>query len=282
MNRFRTMPLGLIFLLLLIPARAAKADADAAAAGPKNDRFVVITDSHGVGHFGEQLAHWLRNRPNTKFDFLASGASAPAQWTNNAFTTPCGFRDGSNINPPRPRACKKLHTDALRDLWKAQGRRTDDERRISIIVLGTNFGMQPEIRAQQVLDTQKLLEDAMKTSDRCLWMGPPNMTRPHGFDAAGVEYKVKIIKEAIKLTAEKTGKPPCQFVDSRDFSTYPKASPTPPSTKPDGIHLHWPGNKDALAIKASGDWADGVAAQADCLLALPVRADAGSSDNSCH
>ncbi len=238
------------------------------------DRFVVVTDSHGVGHFGEELALWLRKRAQTKFEFFASGASAPLQWTNGAFTTPCGFEDKSKIATPLPRQCNKLHTPSLKYLWQQEPAPTEDERRISIIALGTNFSMSPAWRAGHVLETQKLVEDAMAHSERCLWVGPPSMTRKPGFDPPAVAYKIKIIEEAIELAAKKTGKPACQFIDSRPLSHYPKHG--------DGIHLHWAGQKDPGALKASGEWADGVAAQADCLLALPATTRAKPEANSCQ
>ena len=232
------------------------------AYGDATDRIVVITDSHGVGHFGEELALWLRRRPTTKFDFIASGGSAPLQWRNNAFNTTCGFHDASTIAKPLPRVCNKLHTPPLTALWRQQGPPAADERRVSIVVLGTNFGMAAAMYAEQLAATQSLAEDAMNSSDRCLWVGPPNMNHSPGFDTAGVAYKVALIQKALAQAAHKTGKPPCQLIDSRLYSQYPKKGG-------DGIHLHWPGWKTPETIKASGDWADAIAAQADCLLALP-------------
>ncbi|MBI3542472.1 MAG: hypothetical protein HY075_04255 [Deltaproteobacteria bacterium] len=223
-----------------------------------DDRFVVVTDSHGVGHFGEELARWLRNRPATKFNFTASGASAPAQWNNGLFTTPCGFHDDSSIAKPEPRKCHKLLTPKLAAVWKRQGARQHDERRITVIVLGTNYGLDPSTRKMQLADTEKLATTAMTESDRCFWVGPPNMRRKHGFDADGVKYKVELVTEALAAAAKATGKPVCQLIDSRSYSHYPKNG--------DGIHYHWPGSTDAEQLLRSAEWADSVAKQIDLFL----------------
>jgi hypothetical protein len=239
------------------------------------DRFVVVTDSHGVCAYGSELAGWLRKRQATQFDFFASGASAPLQWINNAFTTPCGFHDKSSSGNPEPRECRKLHTPRLSDLWKEQPQRVDGERRISIISLGTNFGMSAGMKDEQLAATRRLIEEAMKASDRCIWVGPPNMTRKNGFDTAGVEYKYSLIRKAIEQAAHATGKPSCQLIDSRQYSKYPEKCG-------DGIHYHFHpkcSEKGIMAecAKAAREWADGVVAQADCLLAGSEGSSAGPS-----
>jgi hypothetical protein len=252
----KTLSLFSIAAVLAWAAVAPQARADAV---PASDRFVVITDSHGVGAFGEALVRWLRQRPATEFDFFASGASAPLQWINGAFTTPCGFRESSREPRPEPFACKKLHTPKLASLWKEQGPRLSSERRISVIAQGTNYGIQPAMRREQIVASVRLIEAAQAASDRCLWVGPPRMKASPGFDTAGVEYKYALIREAIAQAAARTGKPACELIDSRAFSHYPAHGG-------DGIHYHRAGMKSPEAIRAAEEWAEGVTEAAGRLL----------------
>lgn len=202
------------------------------------DRFVIITDSHGVGKYGESLKSQIRNRPETSYHFFASGGSAPLQWLNRAFTTTCGFEETST-DEVSPSICKKLLTPKLSDLWDKYPV-SPSERRVTIIVQGTNLPVAQAQFEEQVRYTKKLLNVALERSDVCIWVGPPNMRRAPGFDAQGVETKIKILMTALEDK--------CHFIDSRQISTYPSTG--------DGIHYHMPGSQNQGQIDASLAWAE--------------------------
>ncbi|MBS1963959.1 MAG: hypothetical protein JST04_17235 [Bdellovibrionales bacterium] len=217
------------------------------------DRFVVITDSHGLGQWGLEIETWLRARKGAEFDFFASGGSAPLQWLNGVYTTPVGLHETSATRASTVRPVEKILTPKLRDLWKDQGTGSATERRITVIALGTNYHPGTKFREEEISETARLIEIAQTESDACVWIGPPNMTRKN-FQAPDVEAKVSIVRAAIAAAAKKTGKPECAFIDSRKYSHYP-------STGADGVHYNWPGSKNPTEIRECKAWAAGVTAE---------------------
>jgi len=232
----------LCLLLLALPLSAA-------------ERVVVITDSHGVGSFGAGIEDWLGKRKDTAYDFFASGASSPRQWVSSRFETPCGFHQTSSA-AKQTRKCLRLKTPFLSELWKAQGPAAG-ERRVTVIAHGTNYPL--EGRASEVAVTKQLIKDAFAASAVCVWIGPPNMTKSPSFDAAAVEKKYSIIKDAIEAVAVETGNR-CRLIDSRPLSSYPKKGG-------DGIHYHWLKNADEDSRSQGPKWAEKVAAE----LAVQLR-----------
>ncbi len=207
----------------------------------QSSHIVLISDSHSLGEFGRVLATKIRGDQNQKFYYFASGGSAPLQWLNGAFTTPCGLVETSEA-PVNKRVCQKILTPKLSQIWQAQKVATG-AKKVTVIIQGTNLSHKNERRAQEVAWAKKLAEVAAKESDECVWIGPPQMRRSPGFDLSGVEFKVQVIKEA--LIGSK-----CHFIDSRELSTYP--------AKGDGIHYHWPGSNDAGQIQAARSWAEEI------------------------
>ncbi|MBL7714635.1 MAG: hypothetical protein JNL01_04150 [Bdellovibrionales bacterium] len=204
------------------------------------DHWTVISDSHGVGAFGGRISQWLRSRTDTSFYFLASGGSHPAHWLKETFTSPCAFDDSDSMDPKRKRVCLKILTPTLDGLLQA---RPKFDRSITLIIQGTNFSLDPKQRKTHVQQTEDLAKIAAASSDLCFWVGPPNMTKSPGYDAAAVVEKFGILQDGLKNI------PGCQLIDSRLISTYPASGG-------DGVHYHWPAAKDPVTIQAAEDWAD--------------------------
>lgn len=236
------LPLALAAALLALPARAA-------------DRIVVITDSHGVGAFGEGLEAWLRARPDTSWVFFAAGGSAPRQWSTSRWTTPCAYQASSG-GPVFKRMCKEEKVPHLDELWAAQPTGTSKERRITIIAHGTNYAL--GAKASEAASTLPLLKAAFNASEFCVWIGPPNMTKKPGFDAAAVAYKYSVIEAALAAAKTSTGRT-CTLIDSRTISTYPAQGG-------DGVHYHWLRTKDPASLARGQEWAAAVAAKLSALL----------------
>ncbi|MBY0518222.1 MAG: hypothetical protein K2P81_15035 [Bacteriovoracaceae bacterium] len=199
--------------------------------------WVIISDSHSLGEFGHELASRLRSHEGLRFKYISSGGSAPLQWLNGKFTTPCGMVE-TQVVELKNRVCTKLLTPKFSEVLD-ESFKTNNQK-IAVIIQGTNFSIDLKERSNQVIWARKLAQIAEGKSDRCLWIGPPNMRRKGGFDEAGVEYKVQIILEALKNS-------PCHFIDSRLISIYP--------IKGDGIHYHWPGSIDKNQIQEAQKWA---------------------------
>ena len=210
-------------------------------------RIVFISDSHGVGKFGDIVKTHLRAREDTRFHFFASGGSAPLQWINNAFTTTCGYQETSSDANATP-GCQRIHTPRFSSIWERYPR-VPNERRISIIALGTNLSPKASERAPQITQIRRLMDVALAQSDLCIWVGPPNMRRSPDFDQQGVENKVSMIQEVQNR---------CTFIDSRMISQDPSQG--------DGIHYHWPGSRNIEQIQASSDWANAVMQEVESII----------------
>lgn len=207
----------------------------------QSSHVVLISDSHSLGEFGRVLAEKFRTESTSSFYYFASGGSAPLQWLNGAFTTPCGLIE-THKSAVTNRVCQKVLTPKLSDIWLAQ-KVASGIRKVTVIIQGTNLSHKSERRSQEIAWAKKLAEVAAQKSDECVWVGPPNMRRTPGFDLAGIEQKVQIIKAALMGSK-------CQFIDSRDLSQYPSLG--------DGIHYHWPGSRDSGQIQAARSWAEEI------------------------
>lgn len=215
---------------------------------PPAASFVVISDSHGMGQFGSTLDAWLKNS-KAPYQFIASGGSAPLQWYNNAYVTPCGFI--SSTHSSGTRACEKIKTPSVKDVWAHFSDATPNTT--TIIVQGTNIPVRSAAeKTEQTRYATALIQKTFEVSQNCIWVGPPNMTRK-GYEAADVQDKYDVIKDAINNVSNKTGKT-CTLIDSRKHSTYPPAG----TGKHDGIHYNWPGSKNPAEITASINWASGI------------------------
>jgi hypothetical protein len=244
-----------------------------AASAPAGDRFVVITDSHGVGRFGVGIASWRRSRGSTEFELFASGGAAPMQWWSGKYVTPVGFRDRSSEPAPLlPVKAERLLTPTLATLWKELGRGSAADRRVTVIVQGTNIpssrvlGQMAEktgmsvasLRAKEVAYAERLVREALAESDACVWVGPPETTRSPDWTAFENAHKVAIVRDALESHRTKHGKT-CAFVDSRSLSSYPNGHG-------DGIHYHLLMSSDRVARQAAETWAEGVSARIEAAL----------------
>lgn len=227
------------------------------SAAGATDRIVMITDSHGLGHWGAEMTKWLRERPDTEFDFFASGGSAPLQWIYGGWKTPLGLRENSESAPAEKRVAAPMVTLALRKVWADQGSGSANDRRITVIAHGTNYHHENQrnkkgetFEAEEVAHTAKLIQIAQAESDHCVWIGPPNMTKA-AFGKADVMYKYGIIRKGIAKAAKESRKPPCDLIRADEVSEYPAAGP-------DGIHYNYAGVKNKAQMAACSSWAKGV------------------------
>ncbi len=234
-------------VLLLVSCTTPQTMRDVANTPPVTS-LVVISDSHGMGQFGSTLDQWLKNS-KAPYQFIASGGSAPLQWYNNAYVTPCGF--ASSTHSTGTRACEKIKTPSIKDIWANFSEATSVKT--TIIIQGTNIPVRSSAeKTEQTRYASSLIQKTFEVSQNCIWVGPPNMTRK-GYEAADVQDKYDVIKAAISQVANKTGRT-CLLIDSRKHSVYPPGG----TGKHDGIHYNWPGSKNPAEITASTNWANGI------------------------
>ncbi|MBS1960149.1 MAG: hypothetical protein JST80_11800 [Bdellovibrionales bacterium] len=238
------MKLQALFLTLLAIASSAHA----------LDRFVVISDSHGVGQFGMSLVQWLSDRDDTAYEFYASGGTAPVNWLNGGWKSDRVWMASSVTPPNGPQHCTATVGPSFAALWNKQGPRADDERRISLIVQGTNlhYVNAQQYKRAEISQMKKLIQVAYAQSELCYWIGPPEMKKKNYTGPAEALW-VKMIRTAISEAAAESARAPCEFFDSRPPNSH---FPAISSTHQDQVHYHWMGSiRDDAGIKAAGDWA---------------------------
>lgn len=218
-------------------------------------RIVLITDSHGIGQFGVTLASWLRARSNTYYEFFASGGSAPLQWRNGIFKSTCANSARSSDPDPLKKQCKTLMTPKLSDLLTRIGSPgASDPAPVAVIALGTNMSPWLTRVSDEIRWAMQLLGDVRKKKARCIWVGPPQMSR---FTDIELDTRYSMIESAIAREAKASGGTPCELIDSRKISRYPK-SIEDASKKPDGIHFDIPGVAYPEGLQAATDWANAL------------------------
>lgn len=217
------------------------------------DRFVVIADSHGVGQFGMSLVQWLSDRSDTRYDFYASGGTAPKNWLRGGRKSACVWHVSSELPSSGPPRYTTDTNPSFKQLWLNQGERQPNERRISVIVQGTNLNYVRHARYARSENQQMkdLIRDAYAQSDLCYWVGPPTMIKQN-YNAPAARLWIGMIKKAIQEEAEENDRAPCEFLDSVPISKFPKLS----ARHKDQVHYHWMGSvHDDAGIIAAYNWA---------------------------
>ena len=211
----------------------------AVASGAPSSQVVYIGDSHSLGIVGEVVAQGLRSRPQIDYEFAASGGSAPLQWINHRFTTPCGYVDSSGLPASPPRQCvSQFLTPTFDSLLKVAQSRAPGlsfNHKLAVIVLGTNFSPKPEDHEFQVRAAATLMIQAHQSGYQCLWFGAPNMLR---FRGELIDQSYAVVEEAKDRVKSEIGSEGCTIVDSRRLSHYPTQWAS--TSKPDGIHYDYP------------------------------------------
>ena len=185
-------------------------------------KVIFIGDSHSLGVFGEEINTYLEESLHD-YEFWASGASAPLQWINNAFTTSCGYNSKKGDVPKR--GCpRRMFTPTLISRLQAS-----PGAHHVIVALGTNFGKTEDHRRSHIRYTTKMLKK-LRADDKCLWIGPPDMKRRR--DRSARNYG--IIEESIRKSGVD-----CKLIYSDRFTQYPESTDHQRGN-PDGIHYDYP------------------------------------------
>ena len=176
-------------------------------------KVLFVGDSHSYGNFGTEVDKYLRANSSSVTTYASCGSS-PSTWLNkngkyNA--TNCGHlskdpqgrekRQNSHGTEYFPDEIQNIHPD------------------LTVIAMGTNILASPATIKREVESIKKMLAEVHKVQSKCIWVGPPSITKRPFVD--NLDLGIKEIKSVI----EKNG---CVFVDSKPLTTYP--------AKGDGIH----------------------------------------------
>jgi hypothetical protein len=214
-----------------------------------------------VGEFGVAINTWLRHRQDTDFEFFASGGSAPLQWRNGVYTSKCATQDRTSFTAQPEKGCRTLLTPRLTQLIRSRAETTFRQTTV-IVALGTNMSSAPERRSEEIKWASQLLHDITLQQARCIWIGPPQMSK---FSDQELEVRYRMIQAAIELESKASGASPCALIDSRKISAYAD-SLLNPAKKPDGIHYDLPGTVYKEGLEAARKWGESAVQEIEALL----------------
>jgi len=174
-------------------------------------KTLVVSDSHGVGAFGDELANQLE-QAGTKVSFYAFGGTKPVDWIlgNNLtwgyWEHHTGAKDIRGDHRNTPRFAELVLTEAPNTL---------------VIVQGTNmvWHEQNDSDREQV---KAMIDLAKGVGARCIWVGPPNLRVSDPIVISQIEANHQLL-ESVSLANG------CEFIPSWNFTQYPENGG-------DGIH----------------------------------------------
>jgi len=248
-------PTFISLLLLCIPALACDFPS-----GQRSANIVYLSDSHGLGPFGEALDLWLRQRDRIKAETWVVGGTAPWQWINpyTRWVSPMGYHDeGCSGSVPAPRRnLGKVTTPYLPTFLEKYAELSD---KYIIIALGANAT--PNNEGFKFLQTNvtKVVKLVSQHNFKCIWIGPPRMRRWDNDQNRAIKRYEKIYQALIIGIEQASASDPestCTLIDSRPISYYPAQGG-------DGIHfsMNLPEHR-----QAAKQWADEIILQLESLL----------------
>ena len=190
-------------------------------------RTLIISDSHGEGAYGSELASLIEKEQDVSF--YAFGGTAPADWIEG-YTQPWGFWEyhSGRLNLRGQKRTTPLLQQLVADLRPER----------VIISLGTNL-IWREHQAKDLQDMRALIEIVRASGAECVWVGSPDLN-PGKPSQIRRELEVReLLKKEVKN---------CQLIESWNFTHYPDRSG-------DGIHY------DAIALRGKDlakSWARNV------------------------
>lgn len=193
-------------------------------------KTLIVSDSHGTGAFGGELARLIETKGES-VDFYAFGGTKVIDWIEGNNLT-WGFwehhtgridRRGTNRNTPKLVELIKLHKPTT-----------------VMIVQGTNMIWRQQT-PQDADQIRYLMNLAKESGSRCIWVGQPDLN-PKEDDPKRWDLELQHLFEKEVPTMG------CQLISSWAFTNYPE-------NMGDGIHYDQiPG----IGEKLARDWASKV------------------------
>lgn len=267
---------GAIVVPVTISTRRAEAEARRPCA---KTRILFLSDSHGLGHFGEMVERWLVTLPNAEVHTYALGGSSPQWWFRGNIAAhghvfhSCDGRPKARINLKHTRTTTPLIAELMNVPTGTY------EREVVIINQGTNVPGPPSIYKEGSEKLVKAIQpEGLGRTHRppsgappgpprvCVWITPPKM-RDRGPRYSDLVYAA--IQEGLQ-SATRDGAP-CQLIDSRKYSDYPAL---------DGDGVHYPFS--AAGIAATTRWSQGVISELKAGLATEEPAPSLPLNETAH
>lgn len=196
--------------------------------------ILFIADSHGDGQFGKEVDRYLRTISDKTIS-VASCGSSPSTWINevtNFKETNCGFWKKESTGQ-ETRVKKHVVPSFSNEIKLAKPN-------LTVIELGTNILLTPKNIDAEMDSIQKMLDEVRKAKSKCIWIGPPNVSKPNL--AANLAYGNKKIEALVKSQ--------CVYIDSTKL--------TKPVPEKDGMHY---------GARQAADWGIDTAEQIEQNLA---------------
>lgn len=191
---------------------------------------LVISDSHGTGAFGGELARLIESK-NEKVSFYAFGGTKPVDWVEGNNLTwgywehHTGEKDKRGTNRATPKLVELISLHQPKTI---------------LIVQGTN-SVWKDATEKDFFSIQFLIKSIHQNHARCIWVGPPDL------NVGTIENEQRVESWHQLLTTE-TMKLGCSFIASWTFTHYPE-------NLGDGVHYD---QIPQFGQKLAREWAQGV------------------------
>ena len=212
--------LKIMIVFLLISFTFVRVEAD-----NTSHRILLITDSHGLGPYGEKLDQLFRTIENSHSYTYAIGGTAPWQWINpyTRWVSSRSYIDsgkfGESPLPSNRENIKKTKTPMFKDLLTSLQNLSGEK--YVVISLGSNHQHTDWGLNFLKNNVSKMVKMVEEFNYHCLWIGPPKMRR---WDRRGIDY----YRITIDTIREGLGER-CEYFDSTLVTNYP-------SIGGDGVH----------------------------------------------
>lgn len=193
-------------------------------------KTLIISDSHGTGAFGGELAKLIETK-NESVDFYAFGGTKAIDWIEGNNLT-WGYwehhtgrfdRRGTNRNTPKLTHLIQLH-----------------KPNTVVIVQGTNMVWR-ETTTADYENVRFLIDQVNQSGAKCYWVGPPDLN-------VKTDEQNKWVLGIHQLLEQSSQMHGCQLIRSWAFTQYPEGLG-------DGIHYDQIPN---IGAKLAQEWARGV------------------------
>ncbi len=228
----------IIFFALLLSVKSF------ASQGCVKSRISFITDSHGVGPFGDNMDRWLLTFSDFELHTYALGGSSPFWFLRgeNGFTTPWAFFYNSCSDGAYPSISQRRGISAKsQDIKKmlAYDHSHPFNRDLVIFEQGSNVPGENSVYKNQARDLALATRRASPDSV-CFWISAPRMIKISDAQMAEVNTFINqgLIEAEVILKKEfpENKNPACYFINSQKYGSYPTNFPA----ALDGVHYPFP------------------------------------------
>lgn len=193
----------------------------------KTNRVLMLSDSQGLGPYGENLENWFLSLQDTQVQIQNLGGAHPEYWLSKRQTTRGYEYDScsSATKIDRRQITKENGTVYARDLKKLVSTAPGVSGvEILVFSFGGNVPGVPSIYEKLIVDFMALVPD--HPNRVCFWIAPITFSRGGTEQTRSEDYQNRVYT-AMANGLQKSGAH-CTLIDPRPFAQYPK----PPGKDP--------------------------------------------------